>query len=70
MIRFENECVDCGHPCMGDACKYRKVPHIICDGCGGEFTEVYDVHGEQLCEECLLDSFSRINENNVMEMIS
>lgn len=69
MIKIDDECVDCGLPCMGKNCPYKDVIHIICDECGDECREVYDVDGEHLCENCLLEAFPVINEDNAREMI-
>lgn len=69
MITLENDCVDCGLPCMGDNCPYRDVPHISCDNCGDECSEVYEVNGEHLCETCLLNAFPKITEENAREMM-
>jgi hypothetical protein len=57
MKRIEDECVDCGLPCLGRACRYRAVPHWFCDECGQEFNpdELYAFDGQELCEECLKD---------------
>lgn len=57
MERIENECVDCGLPCLGDACPFRNVRRLYCDRCGGEEEMLYKVEGEELCEACLLESF-------------
>ena len=58
MVKYENECVNCGLPCLGDACPYRNVPHWYCDKCHEEIgIERYDVDGEELCESCLKERF-------------
>lgn len=67
MIRVENQCVSCGLPCMGETCKYRNIPEIICDKCGDECYEAYEVNGEQLCESCLLSTFPKIVPENAEE---
>ena len=54
---IENECVSCGLPCMGSACRYRNVPHYYCDFCDEE-GKLYEYDGQELCEECLLKQFS------------
>ena len=38
MIKFEDECVGCPTElgCIGEACRYRNVPHVYCDICGEE----------------------------------
>ena len=69
MIRIENDCVDCGLPCMGDGCRYRNVPHIYCDNCKNECDEVYDVGGEHMCEDCLMDTLTKITSENAKEYI-
>lgn len=53
MIKYENDCVDCGFPCLGDSCKHKNVPHYYCDSCGDEET-LYYWEGGQYCEECIL----------------
>lgn len=53
MIKYENDCVDCGLPSLGDSCKYKNVPHYYCDSCGDEETLYYWEDGEY-CEECIL----------------
>ena len=63
MVRIENHCVGCdtlGKPCLGNACRYAQVAVTYCDKCDEECGEdVYDVDGEELCEECLKDMFRR-----------
>lgn len=54
MIRYENECVDCGFPCYD--CRYRRqVKHLYCDTCGQEVDTLYWVDGDQVCKDCALD---------------
>jgi len=59
MVEYENECVGCPPEigCLGDACPNRSVPHYYCDECNSEMGEVYDVDGEELCEDCLKKRF-------------
>ena len=56
-------CVDCtavGLHCRGEACDYFKpVTVIVCAKCGEELDDVYDVDGEELCEDCLRKMFRR-----------
>lgn len=62
MVRYENHCCDCavpGYPCRGSACPRVNVPVHYCDQCGEELEEIYDVDGEELCEDCLKDMFRR-----------
>lgn len=64
MLRYENECVDCGRPCLGRTCQYRNVPHIYCDGCGGEESEMFAYDGEDYCRDCIID---KLLEDGVIE---
>ena len=62
MKRIENHCCDCavpGYPCRGDACPLHRVEVYYCDKCGCELEEIYDVDGDDLCEECLKEKFVR-----------
>lgn len=52
MIVKENQCVDCGFPCIGTACRYKDVSVCYCDGCEDELAE-YEFDGEHWCEDCL-----------------
>ena len=62
MIRYENECVGCPPEmgCLGESCPNRNVMHLYCDKCKDDCEELYVFDGEELCEECLLDSFDKI----------
>lgn len=61
---IENHCCDCavpGYPCRGDLCPLTRVEVYYCDVCKCELDEaIYDVDGEELCEDCLKDLFRRI----------
>lgn len=57
MVRTENDCVDCGLPCLGNACPHKNVEHRYCDECGDDISVYYDVDGEELCEYCLKERF-------------
>ena len=52
MIKYENECVDCGMPCFS-SCRYKNVMRMYCDRCGEEVDELNETHGEQLCNDCM-----------------
>ena len=59
MVKYEDYCVNCDW-CVGFSCPYKtKIPVHYCDKCGTELEDVYDVDGEELCEECLKDKFRR-----------
>jgi DNA-directed RNA polymerase subunit RPC12/RpoP len=60
MLKIEDHCCGCaapGYPCEGDACPRRHVKVYYCDKCGAELDEVYEVDGEDLCEDCLKKMF-------------
>lgn len=61
MHKHENHCVDCGLPCIGSNCPNMNVPVYYCDDCGDEidFDDVYDVYGDDLCEDCLKERFRK-----------
>lgn len=52
-------CATEGYPCRGNACSLRQVEVHYCDLCNDELDEIYDVDGEELCEECLKEMFRR-----------
>lgn len=57
--RIENHCVDCGLPCLGSSCPYRKVPVDYCDQCDGEGAE-YRIDGEDYCEDCVKEYLQEV----------
>jgi hypothetical protein len=62
MRKIENRCCDCatpGYPCLGRACPLVRVEVYYCDKCGDELEEIYEVEGDDLCEECLKERFRR-----------
>lgn len=62
MMKTENYCCDCatpGYPCRGSLCPLTKVEVHYCDHCSEALDEIYDVDGEELCEECLKEMFRR-----------
>lgn len=60
MKKNENECVDCGLPCLGSGCPNRNVVRYYCDRCGCEDT-LYYYDDEELCKECLLKEFEVVD---------
>ena len=52
MITYENQCVDCGLPCIYEACRYYKVTVHYCNACDEEYAE-YKLGNEDLCEDCV-----------------
>lgn len=62
MRKIENRCCDCatpGYPCRGSACPLVIVEVYYCDECGDELEEIYEVDGDDLCEECLKERFRK-----------
>lgn len=59
MIKVENDCVDCGLPCMGSACPNRNVLYFYCDECGDN-ADLYHFDGEQLCETCIINRLKKV----------
>ena len=59
MIAIENDCVDCGLPCIYEACKYYRVVHYYCDKCNEEDI-LYNFDNEQLCFNCILERLERV----------
>lgn len=56
MYRRENECVDCGLPCMGNSCPNRNVLRLYCDRCGEETNELFHLYtDDDLCADCLVE---------------
>lgn len=59
MTRTENECVQCGLPCMGRACPHYRVTRYYCDRCGEEET-LYHTEDGDLCTDCILENLPRV----------
>ena len=59
MIKIENECVNCGLPCIFSACPYYKVVRFYCDECNDE-AELYFFDDEELCLDCIEKRLERV----------
>jgi DNA-directed RNA polymerase subunit RPC12/RpoP len=58
-------CTSMGLPCRGRSCSnYNGTFEYTCDECEKEYNpeELYDVDGEMLCADCLLNRFKTIAE--------
>lgn len=54
MTRYENDCVDCGLPCL-ESCPYKNVKHLYCDKCKNEAEKLYvTIDGDELCFDCFM----------------
>ena len=60
MKRIENECADCGLPCLGDSCPNRNVVRLYCDKCNEEKV-LYHYDSEELCGDCILKRLDEVN---------
>lgn len=73
MIKYENQCVDCGLPCLGSSCPNRNVAVCYCDECGDECGEYYEIDGEHYCEDCakqyLREYFDDLSLNEQAEIL-
>lgn len=59
LIKYENDCVDCGLPCMGKSCPMKDVPHFYCDECKDE-KNLFHFEGEELCIECIENKLEKV----------
>ena len=59
MMSIENECVDCGLPCLGESCPFRNVTRYYCDKCNDE-APLYYYGGMELCAECILEQLDKV----------
>jgi hypothetical protein len=59
MIITENECVDCGLPCIYESCPYWAVTRFYCDECNNE-VKLYWWDGQQLCLDCIEARLERV----------
>lgn len=65
MVVIEDHCCDCavpGYPCEGSSCPNRNVEVHYCDKCGYELDDIYEVDGEELCEDCLKEKFLKTED--------
>ena len=62
MRQVENDCVDCGLPCIGTSCRCYKAVHFYCDDCGDEDT-LYEFDGEELCIRCIAKKLKKITDD-------
>lgn len=60
MIRYESQCVNCGFPCIYEACPNYKVRTLICDSCGSEENKLYKFSYGEYCEQCVLNIIEKI----------
>ena len=49
-IEMQNHCNGCDLPCIN--CGRTSVPVAVCDWCGSDEEEFYDIDGEWVCFDC------------------
>lgn len=72
MVKYENRCVDCGLPCIEEACQYMKMPVYYCNHCGRE-VELYELISfadADLCKECILKYVDEEDDDSLEEFIN
>ena len=50
--RIESDCVQCGMPCILEACPNFRVIRYYCDKCDQE-AELFKYGGKELCIDCI-----------------
>lgn len=60
MKRTENECVNCGLPCLGMGCPYANVTRFYCDKCGEE-EQLYYFNDGEYCLNCIEEKLEKVN---------
>lgn len=56
MLKYSNECVDCGLPCVGAFCPLLNSPAVCCDRCENDAERFYILDGEVLCRKCFIEA--------------
>lgn len=59
MIRVESGCVDCGLPCLYNACPHYEHVVFECDSCGEEI-KLYWFDDRQLCIDCIIEQLEEV----------
>ena len=60
MIRIENECVQCGLPCIYESCQYFRVIRCYCDNCKSESDTLYHWDSEEWCIDCIVNKLEEV----------
>lgn len=64
MLKYEDQCVNCQLPCLGNSCPYKNVPVYYCDECKETCALCY-IDGNVLCTDCakeyLQESFDNLS---------
>lgn len=68
-IEYEDGCVGCPQGCIHCGREHMKIPHFICDKCDFEVDDLYETDEGQICIDCLIENFTRIDEDNYEKYI-
>ena len=60
MTKIENECVQCGLPCLYESCPFWAVARHYCDCCGEEADALYHWDDGELCLDCIVERLERV----------
>ena len=60
MIVTENECVDCGLPCIHESCRHWAVTRFYCDKCHEDVENLYYFEDQELCIDCIEQQLERV----------
>lgn len=60
MISVESDCVDCGLPCIYEACPHYKAIRYICDCCDNEVDDLFLFDDQELCIDCITHKLERV----------
>lgn len=63
MVIFEDGCVDCGLPCLGNLCPHKNEVCLICDYCRIETERLFEYGDEHLCADCLTEVTPLVNQD-------
>lgn len=66
MLVLENQCVDCGKPCLFEGCPYYSVPVYYCDSQDGKKAD-YRIDGEHYCKDCAKRIMQELFDDNSIE---
>lgn len=64
VVVIENECVDCGLPCLYETCPYWAVKRYYCDNCEDE-APLYEFEDMELCIECIKEMLPKVEGSDI-----
>ena len=63
----ESDCVNCGLPCLYEACPHFQVTRYMCDGCKEEGVTLYEFGGIELCIDCIKQQLIVVDGSDVYD---